>query len=81
MEKRRDPMLPVEDVRTIEPSGPAIRPESGGAMATDPVCGMEVYKREAAAEMQYEGVTYYFCSNSCFGRFADAPKIYVSAAA
>lgn len=50
-------------------------------MATDPVCGMEVYEGTASGMMHYQGVTYYFCSNKCFGKFQDRPEAYVMEAA
>jgi YHS domain-containing protein len=31
-------------------------------MARDPVCGMEVDERTAAATAEYQGTTYYFCA-------------------
>jgi YHS domain-containing protein len=50
-------------------------------MATDPVCGMEVYESTAPAMTLYEGETYYFCSQACLGMFDDNPGAYVSEAA
>ncbi len=49
-------------------------------MTTDPVCGMEVYESEAPS-MEYEGVTYYFCSKKCLGKFEDRPEAYIMEAA
>ncbi len=46
-------------------------------MFTDPVCGMEVHESLAAATTQYQGVTLYFCSRRCYGRFQDNPLAYV----
>ncbi len=40
-------------------------------MSTDPVCGMEVFESTAPAKIDYEGVTYYFCSQACLGAFQD----------
>lgn len=34
-------------------------------MAIDPVCEMTVEPRKAAAKVEYQGVTYYFCSDAC----------------
>lgn len=34
-------------------------------MAKDPVCGMEVDEKKAAATSEYRGVTYYFCATGC----------------
>ena len=44
-------------------------------MFTDPVCGMEVYERLAPVT-RYEGVTFYFCSMRCLGKFLDDPAVY-----
>ncbi len=46
-------------------------------MSTDPVCGMEVHENLAAATAQYEGVTLYFCSARCYGKFQDNPAAYL----
>lgn len=41
----------------------------------DPVCGMSVDPASAATSTEYEGKTYYHCSNHCAERFrADAAK-------
>ncbi|MFB0514993.1 MAG: YHS domain-containing protein, partial [Candidatus Neomarinimicrobiota bacterium] len=40
---------------------------------TDPVCGMMVDPASAADQVEYEGTTYYFCSNNCAGRFKADP--------
>jgi YHS domain-containing protein len=47
--------------------------QKGDVMATvnDPVCGMEI--DSAAASEEYEGRTYYFCSEACHQRFVAAP--------
>jgi Cu+-exporting ATPase len=39
----------------------------------DPVCGMDIDPATAAASEEWEGNTYYFCSESCHQRFAKAP--------
>jgi len=36
---------------------------------TDPVCGMEIDTAAAAASEEYQGKTYYFCSEGCHQRF------------
>jgi len=38
------------------------------AMATDPVCGMEVDPEHAAASAVYRGKTYYFCAGGAVRR-------------
>ncbi|HRQ41598.1 MAG TPA: YHS domain-containing protein [Chloroflexota bacterium] len=46
-------------------------------MARDPVCGMEVDKKTAAATSQYKGKTYYFCAPGCKTAFDKNPEKYV----
>jgi len=43
---------------------------------TDPVCGMEIEKEEAAAKSEYKGNTYYFCSKRCKEKFDNDPEAY-----
>ena len=47
-------------------------------MATqkDSVCGMQVDEQKAAGESQYQGQTYYFCSQSCKQKFDQNPQQY-----
>ena len=46
------------------------------ATVTDPVCGMEIDSAAAAASEEYQGTTYYFCSEGCHQRFVAAPEQY-----
>jgi len=46
-------------------------------MVRDPVCGMEIEKKNAAAQQEHEGKTYYFCSTSCHDKFRAAPQNYL----
>ncbi len=46
-------------------------------MAKDPVCGMEVDEKQAAATATYDGKTYYFCAAGCRATFQKAPEKYV----
>lgn len=46
-------------------------------MAMDVVCGMEVDESTAPAKIEYEGRTYYFCSNSCKQDFLENPESYL----
>ena len=46
-------------------------------MATDPVCGMSVDEKSAAAQSNYQGKTYYFCSKECKTTFDANPDKYV----
>jgi len=45
-------------------------------MTKDPVCGMQVDERSAAARSEYEGRTYHFCSSACKAAFDKAPEKY-----
>ena len=47
-------------------------------MALDPVCGMSVDPARAAAHVDHEGTTYYFCSKGCAAKFTADPKQYLS---
>ncbi len=44
----------------------------------DPVCGMEIDPDQAAANVEHDGETYYFCSDSCHSQFEANPSKYVS---
>jgi Cu+-exporting ATPase len=46
-------------------------------METDVVCGMKVDPTRAAAQSQYEGRMYYFCSTQCKTKFDANPQQYV----
>ena len=46
-------------------------------METDPVCGMKVDPKSAAATHEYEGKTYYFCAPGCKAAFAKDPEKYL----
>lgn len=46
-------------------------------MAKDPVCGMEVDPNDAAAAVEYDGKSYYFCSQDCADSFEDDPTSYL----
>ncbi len=49
---------------------------SAGGVAVDPICGMQVDQKRAAAAgrtSDYQGVTYYFCAEECKRRFDAEP--------
>jgi Cu+-exporting ATPase len=48
------------------------------AMVEDPVCGMRIDSEEAAGTIEYEGKTYYFCSQVCHDAFQANPSAYVA---
>jgi len=71
---RQDPNLLaiVDDARNGEP----MDEPSTAPTATDPVCGMQVDTRRAAANglvAEYEGQTYYFCGRGCLLDFREDP--------
>jgi len=48
------------------------------AKVKDVVCGMEIDPKNAAAQMEYQGKTYYFCSHDCHAKFIAEPQKYSS---
>jgi multidrug efflux pump subunit AcrA (membrane-fusion protein)/YHS domain-containing protein len=53
-----------------------------GSAARDPMCGMEVDEKRAAAagmKSEYEGKTYYFCTDDCRKRFDAKPAKHAQA--
>ena len=48
-----------------------------GTIANDPVCGMAVDKKKAAATSEYKGTTYYFCAVRCKEAFDKDPDKYL----
>ncbi len=46
-------------------------------MEIDPVCGMEVDPKSAAATYEYKGKTYYFCAPGCKRSFEKDPEKYL----
>src|SRR4029450_3048155 len=44
---------------------------------TDPVCGMTVDPARAAAKLDYNGETYYFCNPRCLERFKANPESFL----
>lgn len=44
----------------------------------DPVCGMMVEPKKAAATSEYKGKTYYFCSRGCKVAFDRDPEKYLN---
>ena len=47
-------------------------------LVKDPVCGMEIDSKEATGTSEYQGETYYFCSEHCKKAFDKEPEKYVS---
>ena len=46
-------------------------------MVKDPVCGMDVDPKAAAGKSDFQGKTYYFCSQGCKKAFDKEPQKYV----
>jgi Cu+-exporting ATPase len=44
----------------------------------DPVCNMEIDEQSAAGRSEYQGQTYYFCSQSCKKEFDQNPQQYAN---
>jgi P-type Cu+ transporter len=47
------------------------------AIATDPVCGMEVDTTTSTLSLEYEGTTYWFCGKGCLLDFKENPETYL----
>ena len=52
------------------------RQKEAKAMATDPVCGMDVEPATATATSDYRGKMYYFCAKGCKKEFDSNPGKY-----
>lgn len=50
-------------------------------MVIDPVCGMEVEEQNATITSDYNGKTYYFCTEECKETFETNPVPYSQSAA
>jgi YHS domain-containing protein len=46
------------------------------ATATDPVCGREIRRADAASAVDYRGTVYFFCSAECREAFTAEPSRY-----
>ncbi|MCI0636835.1 MAG: heavy metal translocating P-type ATPase [Actinobacteria bacterium] len=54
------------------------RKEEPMARVKDPVCGMDIDPATAAAGVEYDGTTYYFCSEVCHQRFVADPDRFIA---
>jgi YHS domain-containing protein len=52
--------------------------KGGDLMVKDPVCGMIVDEKKAAATSVYKGATYYFCAKGCKEKFDKDPEKFVT---
>ncbi len=46
-------------------------------MAIDPICLMEIDEKEAPAKSVYNGLTFYFCAETCKKKFEEDPEKYI----
>jgi YHS domain-containing protein len=53
-------------------------PDEEERMERDPVCGMQVDPQQSAYTSDYQGRTYYFCSEHCKRRFDEDPVPYAA---
>jgi YHS domain-containing protein len=51
------------------------------AKVKDPVCGMEIDPKTAAAKSEYKGKTYYFCNKDEKAEFDKSPAAHVKPSA
>ncbi|MDC4203011.1 MAG: YHS domain-containing protein [Candidatus Manganitrophus sp.] len=47
---------------------------------TDPICLMEITPEESVGTFDYQGKTYYFCSQFCLDRFRESPAQFLEGA-
>jgi YHS domain-containing protein/positive regulator of sigma E activity len=66
-----------EDIQPYIDHVIAVRSAVQGTL--DPVCGMKVDPAEAAAKIDYEGRTYFFCNAGCLEAFIQEPSRYLVA--
>jgi Cu+-exporting ATPase len=62
-------------------AGPALAAPGvpqGQSTVKDPVCGMNVKPADAKFNSEYQGKTYYFCSESCKQKFDKEPAKYTT---
>ena len=52
------------------------RTSDDAALVTDPVCGMSIDPKTAAATREHDGTTFYFCSAGCAEKFDADPHRY-----
>jgi YHS domain-containing protein len=52
--------------------------QQADATAVDPACGMSIKKSETKISIEYDGKTYFFCSQECKEKFLQDPEKYVN---
>ncbi len=81
---KRRPLPGVDTIQTrVEPKTEARGPkeykeEKQMAKVKDVVCSMDVDPSTASAKEEYQGKTYYFCSQACHDKFKSGPETYVA---
>ncbi len=75
-EQGKSVVIVSHDVRIKEHADRVLWLEDGqfkemATMVTDPVCRMAIEKETAAATVEHEGQTYYFCSKGCAREFQE----------
>ncbi len=65
-----------EEIMEMEPALMKKQEKEVTKMAKDPVCGMEVDEKTAAAKSEHMGKTYYFCAPACKKAFDENPAKY-----
>jgi Cu+-exporting ATPase len=83
LRRYRSAALPAQGatVERVRVQVPQQEPQKEEAMATtvkDPVCGMMIDPAGAAASVEHQGKTYYFCSPSCHQQFVESPEKFAS---
>jgi len=70
--------VPVSEKKIIDVE--RYEPEKEKDMVTvkDVVCGMDIDPNTASSQMEYQGETYYFCSDDCHDKFMAEPQKYAS---
>jgi P-type Cu+ transporter len=61
----------------LKPSTPLVAILSEDTRVIDPVCGMKVDPAKAAATVEYEGASFYFCGQGCAAKFRSDPEKYL----
>jgi Cu+-exporting ATPase len=70
--------IPVVEVGRVQEKEHHMSKES--PTVTDPICGMSVAPATAAASVEHEGHTYYFCGKGCAKSFSADPGKYANVA-
>lgn len=66
--------LVAELLRLYAPPRPPPDSSAAAEVVEDPVCGMRILPRAAAAERVRDGTRYWFCSRACAERFDTRPN-------